>query len=272
VAHLTSAVHQRMADRLRAQGVPVLEGTASGLRALGHLMAEPPRPRPQVVLDEGRRDRWVARLSSARALGVAEWAALLDDYGIAVVPGESVSSAGEAAAAADRLGYPVVLKSDAPDVRHKTEAGGVRLGLGDPATVAAAYDDLAGRLGPAVVVQHQAAGVEVALGIVRDPLLGPLVMVAAGGVLVELVADRAVALPPVDRETARELIGRLRVATLLAGYRGSPPSDTGALVGAVVALGQLAVELGDHLDGVDLNPVLVGPQAAYVVDALVLPR
>ncbi len=106
----------------------------------------------------------------------------------------------------------MVLKSDAPEVHHKTEADGVRLGLADAEAVASAYADLAGRLGPQVVVQHQASGVEVALGVVADPLLGPLVMVAAGGVLVELVADRAVALPPVDRETALEMIGRLKVS------------------------------------------------------------
>ena len=174
--------------------------------------------------------------------------------------------------AAERLGYPVVLKSDAPEVHHKTEADGVRLGLADAEAVASAYADLAGRLGPQVVVQHQASGVEVALGVVADPLLGPLVMVAAGGVLVELVADRAVALPPVDRETALEMIGRLKVSALLAGFRGAAPSDVGALADAVVALGQLVVELGDHLAGVDLNPVIVGPDSALVVDALVLPR
>jgi acyl-CoA synthetase (NDP forming) len=272
VANVTSALHQVVAGRLRAQGIPVLEGTASGLRALGHLMAEPPRPRPAVEVDRVRRDRWASRLGTREALGAAEWTALLDDYGIAVVPGESVDSGHAAAAASDRLGYPVVLKSDAADVHHKTEADGVRLGLRDRAAVVTAYDDLSGRLGPRVVVQHQASGVEVALGIVRDPLLGPLVMVAAGGVLVELVADRAVALPPVDRPVALDLIGRLTVARLLAGYRGSAPADIGTLADTVVALGQLAVELGEYLDGVDLNPVIVGAASAYVVDALVLPR
>jgi acyl-CoA synthetase (NDP forming) len=271
VAHVTSAIHQAMADRLRASGVPVLEGTASGLRALGHLMAPPPRPRPVVTVDADRQARWAARLGTGETLGTAEWSTLLNDYGIPVVPGESVSARDAAVAVADRLGYPIVLKSDAAEVHHKTEADGVRLGLRDAAAVATAYDDLAGRLGPRVVVQHQASGVEVALGIVRDPLLGPLVMVAAGGVLVELLADRAVALPPLDRETALELVGTLRVSALLDGYRGSAPADTGALVDALVALGQLAVELGDHLAGVDLNPVLVGARTAYVVDALVLP-
>ncbi len=272
LAHVTAAVDPAMATRLRAQGIPVLEGTASGLRALGHLMAEPPRPRPVVPPDAERARRWSARLGSGLALGTTEWTALLTDYGIPVVPAETVRSAEAAVAAAGRLGFPVVLKSEAPELHHKTEADGVRLGLDDPVVVAAAYSDLAGRLGADVVVQRQERGVEVASGIVRDPLLGPLLMVAAGGVLVELVNDRAVALPPVDSATARSMIDRLTVSTLLAGYRGSPPADTEALVAAVVALGRLAVELGDHLDAVDLNPVLVGPDAVYVVDALVLPR
>jgi acyl-CoA synthetase (NDP forming) len=224
------------------------------------------------MVDEDRRARWSARLSTGATLATQEWASLLSDYGIAVTPGESVLTAEAAVATAERLDFPVVLKSDAPDVHHKTEADGVRLGLADAEAVASAYADLASRLGPQVVVQHQASGVEVALGVVADPLLGPLVMVAAGGVLVELVADRAVALPPVDRESALDMIGRLKVSALLAGFRGSAPADVDALADAVVALGQLVVELGDLLAGVDLNPVVVGPESALVVDALVIPR
>jgi acyl-CoA synthetase (NDP forming) len=270
VTNLASALDPVAAARLRAQGIPVLEGTASGLRALGHLMAEPPRPRPVAAVDVERQARWLGRLATGEPVGSAVWGELLADYGIPVVPGESVRSPEAAMAAATRIGFPVVLKSDSPEVHHKTEADGVRLGLGNPEAVAAAYSDLAQRLGPDVVVQQQATGAEVALGIVGDPLLGPLVMVAAGGVLVELVGDRAVALPPLDRATALELVGGLRVARLLAGFRGSPAADTDALADVVVALGQLAVELGGRLDGVDLNPVLVGPDAAYVVDALVI--
>jgi acyl-CoA synthetase (NDP forming) len=272
VSNLTAALDPVSAARLRAQGIPVFEGTASGLRALGHLMAEPPRPRPVVEVDAERQSRWVARLSAGGELTTGEWTALLGDYGIQVTPGESVGSVAAAVEAAERLGFPVVLKSDSPEVHHKTEADGVRLGLGHAPAVESAYADLAARLGPQVVVQHQASGVEVALGVVRDPLLGPLVMVAAGGVLVELVADRAVALPPLDRETALGLIRRLRVSTLLDGFRGAPPADVGALADALVALGQLVAEVGDHLDGADLNPVIVGPDSALVVDALVLPR
>ncbi|HEY3527737.1 MAG TPA: acetate--CoA ligase family protein [Nocardioides sp.] len=272
LTHVTSAVDPVLAARLRASGIPVLEGTASGLRALGHLMAEPPRPRPPVSPDEERSSRWATRLRSEETLGAAARSALLSDYGLRVVPGRAVDTEAAAVAAGEQLGYPVVLKSDAADVHHKTEADGVRLGLADAGAVRAAYAELAGRLGPRVVVQRQASGVEVSLGMIRDPLLGPLVMVAAGGVLVELVADRAVALPPLDRETALAAVDRLAVSTLLDGYRGSAAVDRTALADALVALGQLAVELGDHLDAVDLNPVVVGPDAAYVVDALLLPR
>ncbi len=272
ISNITASLDPVSAARLRTQGIPVLEGTASGLRALGHLMAEPPRPRPEVIVDTARQSRWVARLSTGDAFATTEWASLFDDYGIRVTPGEAVSSSAAVVEAAERLGFPVVLKSDAPEVRHKTEADGVRLRLGDAEAVAAAYADLAGRLGPQVVVQHQASGVEVALGVVDDQLLGPLVMVAAGGVLVELMADRAVALPPVDRDTALGLIRRLKVSTLLDGFRGAAPANVDALADAVVALGQLAVELGDHLAGVDLNPMIVGPDSALVVDALILPR
>ena len=270
VSHVSAAVDHSAAARLRRQGIPVLEGTASGLRALGHLMAEPPRPRPVAQVDERRASRWRARLSTG-GLDTATWAALLSDYAMPVVPGEAADSEATAVAAAERLGYPVVLKSDAPGVHHKTEADGVRLGLTDGPAVAAAYAGLAERLGPQVVVQQQASGVEVALGIVRDPLLGPLVMVAAGGVLVELLADRALALPPVDGDTARSMIRRLTVSALLDGFRGSAPANVDALADALVALGRLAAELGEQLEGLDLNPVVVGPDAAYVVDALVLP-
>ena len=275
LTNLPSAVDRAAAARLRDLGIPVLEGTTSGLRALGHLLASPPRPRPAPTVDDARQERWRERLRAGSALDAAEWAALLSAYGIGVVGGETAATTDEVAAAAERLGWPVVLKTDEPGIHHKTEAEGVRLGIADADALAAAYDDLATRLGPRVVVQRQASGVEVALGIVRDPLLGPLVVVAAGGTLVELVAERGVALPPLDHDIALDLVRGLRVSRLLDGYRGSAPADVEALADAVVALGQVAVELGEHLDGLDLNPVMVGPadsdQGALVVDALVLP-
>jgi acetate---CoA ligase (ADP-forming) len=265
LSNLASAVDEVAAGRLRGLGVPVLEGTVSGLRALGHLLSPPARPRPSADVDAARRARWVGR-------GVSDWPALLLDYGLRVAGSAVVSDGDEAVRVAGELGMPVVLKTAEGSIHHKTEVDGVRLGLADTDAVRTAYDDLAGRLGPRVVVQQQLAGVEVALGIVRDPLLGPLVVVSAGGTLVELMGERAVALPPLDRDAALGLLHGLRLWRVLEGFRGAPPADVDALVSAIVELGRLAVELGDHLEGLDLNPVIVGPAGtgAVTVDALVL--
>jgi acetate---CoA ligase (ADP-forming) len=265
LSNLASAVDQSGAARLRSAGIPVLEGTVSGLRALGHLLADPPAVRPPVAVDGARQQRWAGAVDGS-------WEALLADYDIPVVAGGLARSPDEALLLAAQVGWPVVLKTAAPGVHHKTEADGVRLGLADAEAVSAAYDDVAGRLGPEVCLQPQVAGVEIALGIVADPLLGPLVVVGAGGTLVELVADRAVALPPISSETAQRMIRSLKISALLDGFRGSAPADVSALAHTVVALGQLAVELGDHLAGLDLNPVVVTSSGAVVVDALVLPR
>jgi hypothetical protein len=115
-------------------------------------------------------------------------------------------------------------------------------------------------------------GVEVALGVVRDPTFGPLVLVAAGGVLVELLKDRRLGLPPLDRRAARRLIDGLKIRPILDGVRGAPAADVDALARAVSALATLASDLGDRLDALDANPVIVSPSGCVAVDALVIPR
>lgn len=273
MSHVANAVDQRTAARLRAVGVPVLEGTYSGAVALRHLLAHaarPPAPEPPVV-DVERAARWRARLGQGPLDGV-ETSELLADYGIAVAPVRRAASLDAALAAADEVGYPLVLKTDEAGIDHKWDVGGVRLGLADADAVRAAYDDLATRLGPRVVVQHQVAGdVELALGVVRDPMLGPVVLLAAGGTLIEVVEQRRVVLPSVSREHAEALIDGLPVvARLLAGVRGRPACDRAAVVDAVVALAQLAVELGDTLAAVDVNPLICTPDGAVAVDGLAL--
>ncbi len=220
LSNLSSAIDGPLAADLRARGTPVLEGTRSGLRALGHLLDHATRPTvPATYVDEARRARWTERLRA----GDVDPFALLADYGVPVVTSRTVADRDAAVAAADAAGYPVVLKTATPDVHHKLEVDGVRLHLGDRAAVAAAYDDLAGRLGPSVVVQPEVpSGVEVALGMWRDPLVGPLVLVAAGGSLVELLAERSVALPPVD-DRARGRPGRPAAPVGAAGRAPRPP-------------------------------------------------
>ncbi|MGH3509819.1 MAG: acetate--CoA ligase family protein [Nocardioidaceae bacterium] len=266
---VAAAVDQVRAGRLREAGVPVLEGLTSGMAALHHLLvaAEPRRPAPTPRIDEARAAGWRAVIAGG-PVDAATLCTLLVDYGLEVAPTVPASSAEEARAAAASVGYPVVLKTST--VAHKTDVDGVVLGLADPSALIAAYDEMAGRLGSEVLIQPRLpAGVEVALGIVRDPHLGPLVLVAAGGALVELVHERAVALPPLDHEGACRLLDRLpKVGRLLDGVRGRPPADRDAVLDAIVALGGLALELGDGIGALDLNPLVCTPTGAVVVDAL----
>ena len=276
LGNLGSAVDQDLADRLRQHGVPVLEGLRPGLLALRHLLDHArrrpsPGPGPAVSAaaagDRARRRERAAALLAADAN--APLLGLLREYGIVTADTREAGDAAGTLAAAEAIGYPVVLKTANPAVTHKSDAGGVRLGIAGPAELARAYADLSGRLGPRVLVgQSVPPGVELALGIARDPDLGPLVVAGAGGVLVELLADRAVALPPVDERTARQMLAGLRVARLLAGFRGTPPADLGAVVRAIVGLSELALDIGDDLAALDVNPLICGPAGATAVDVL----
>jgi acyl-CoA synthetase (NDP forming) len=273
LSNMASALDQQWADRLRAAGVPVLEGTRSGLRALGRLLdlaAAQPATLPTAV-DARRRDRWLARLD-AGPLATVDAFALLRDYGVPTVDVVSVATREAAIEAAERVGWPVVVKTD-EDVAHKWDVGGVHLALPDVAAVATAYDDLATRLGPRALVSAAAGpGTELALGITFDRMLGPLVVLGAGGVLVDVLHDRVVALPPLDHARVERLVDRLACRPLLDGVRGAPPADLAAVWSAVCGLGQLAVELGDRLEALDVNPVIAGGQGALAVDVLVVRR
>jgi hypothetical protein len=165
----------------------------------------------------------------------------------------------------------VVLKT--VGVEHKSDVGGVVLGIADEAHLADAYLEMAESLGPSVAVSAMAPqGVEVSVGFVRDDAFGPLVVVAAGGTLVELLADRVIACPPLSRRRARELVDSLRIRPLLDGWRGAPPVDVEALIDVIVAIATMAVELGDVFDAVEANPVIVSPLGAVAVDVLTVEK
>jgi acyl-CoA synthetase (NDP forming) len=206
---------------------------------------------------------------------------LLRLYGIAAPPERLATSPEAAVRAADAIGYPVVLKAVSPAVQHKSDVGGVALGLGDGAAVTAAWErivagldahGLAATLEGMLVCRQIMGGVELALGLHRDPEMGLVVMAGAGGVLLELMRDIAFARPPVTAERARALIAGTRAARLLAGWRGAPACDVEAVVAALVALGRIAVDLGDIVRSVDLNPFVALPQGAggLALDALVV--
>ena len=273
LAGLPAAVDPVAARWLRANGVPVLEGTRSGLLALRHLLDHAHRPEPPPPATPGpRRQRW-APVLSAGPPGSAVLFELLRDYGIPAVRARAVGTRAGALAAAAEIGYPVVLKTDEPGIAHKSDVGGVRLGLAGPEAAGAAYDDLATRLGPRVLVcQTAAPGTELALGLIRDAALGPLLVIGAGGVLIEIFSERSVVLPPLTRSSAREVIARLRLAAVLAGARGQRPADLDAIADAIAGLSELAADLGDLLDALDINPLICGPSGAVAADVLAVTR
>ena len=275
LSNVPAAIDPDAAAGLRAAGIPVLEGTRTGLLALKHLLdhaagADPPDPPP--VPDLARQQRWTRVITAGEAHG-ARLEELLRDYGIAAARTRAADTSAGALAAAAQIGYPVVLKTGEPGIAHKSDAGGVLLGLRDPDALRAAYQDLATRLGRRVLVcETIAPGPELSLGLARDHELGPLLVVGAGGVLVELLADRAVALPPVSAPQARRMLGTLRVSRLLAGVRGQPSAALDAITAAITGLSQLAAELGGVLEALDINPLICGPAGAVAVDALAIPR
>jgi acyl-CoA synthetase (NDP forming) len=272
LAGLPAAVDQAAAARLRAVGVPVLDGTRTGLLALRHLLdhaARPPEPPPAPEPPGAKAGRWRGRLAS----GGVELFGLLSDYGIPVVRARAAASRAAALAAAEEIGYPVVIKTAEPGIAHKSDVGGVRLGLAGPAAAGAAYDDLAGRLGPRVLICETAApGTELALGLITDPAVGPLLVIGAGGIFVEIFSERVVLLAPVTRTAALAAVRRLRIAPVLAGSRGRPAADLEAIADAITALSRLACDLGDALDALDINPLICGPAGAVAADALLVPR
>ena len=271
LASVESAIDRETARRLRASGVPVLENARSGIAALGHLSAWPlPGNTIPAPIDVDRRQRWSSRLTAP------DWDAhaafeLLADYGIAVPACGLAHDLDAALALADALGYPVAMKTVGAD--HKSDVGGVMLDIVDAEACSAAYRVMAERLGAQVSVHAMASpGVEVSIGVVRDVNFGPLVVVAAGGTMVELLADRAVACPPITAAEAIEMLGSLLIAPLFAGWRGQPPVAIDALAAVVVGFSQLATELGDVLDAVEANPVIASATGAIAVDALVIPK
>jgi acetate---CoA ligase (ADP-forming) len=257
-----------IANVVRADELARLAESADGERRLSSAQQAAPECTPQ----QGSKLKLVA-------LDEAESKALLRPYGIDTPEEELVTSLSEALSAAERIGYPVVLKAVAAHLTHKSEAGAVVLNLAAAQELTAAYERMqrslaAHALTGMLVCAQVRGGLELVLGLHRDPEAGLVAMVGSGGVNVELLRDVAFAIPPVTPEKARHMIGRTRAGKLIAGYRGSPPLDLEAVVAALVSLGRLAIDLKDAIESVDINPyvALRRGQGALALDALVVLR
>ena len=206
-------------------------------------------------------------------------ARLLQAYGITTPGLRTAANRGEAAVAAKQIGFPVVMKVKSPDVVHKTDVGGVKLGLRTEEDAARAFDEIRAsltqkkpdaRFEGVTVEPMVAGGIETIVGMTRDPLFGPVVLFGLGGVAVELLRDVSVRVAPITDRDAEEMLGEIRGAPLLDGYRGAPPVHKTSLLDLLHRVSRLAIDHPEILE-LDLNPVVAfpGTKAALVLDARV---
>ncbi len=252
--------------------VKMLAGMARLAERRGH-RHEPLESMPISTSVRASIDRIMA--GGRRVLGLAELAPLLESYGIRCATAESAATATEAAEVAARLGCPVALKVLSPDISHKTEVGGVRLGLTSPVDVARAAAAMLAGVGAArpaarldgVLVQRMApAGKELLLGMVRDEQFGPMVLVGFGGIYVEVLKDTAARLCPITTDDARAMLGELRMAPLLCGVRGEPAVNVDALAETMARFACLAADVPE-LTELEINPLIASPDGVMAVDA-----
>jgi acyl-CoA synthetase (NDP forming) len=252
------------ADALRAARVPVYRVIESAVDGVAALVADAmPKPPPWPRLPPAATPLTKVTYEDARTA--------LAEAGIPFGAARTVHGRDEALVAATELGYPVVVK--ALGLLHKSDAGGVALGLRDEQALVAAVDDLAERLAPESfsieAAEDVAAGVELLVGARRDPRFGPLVVVGAGGIHAEVLRDTAVALAPADEAQAKELIRSLTSAPLLTGARGRPSLDIAAAARAVAALSRFAAAHPEIAE-VEVNPLLVRAAGAVGLDARIV--
>ncbi len=267
-----------------AAGIPVYTSMPSCARAIRALVDyarfQARRRHSPSLTAPDLRDKTAAALAAAGSVLTEHQAkALLSSYGVPRPSEKLVHSAAEAATAAAEIGGAVALKVQSPEITHKTEAGAVALRVEGEAAIRTAYDGVLANARIAhpnatiegVLVQQMApAGVEVILGVSRDPDFGPMLMVGLGGIHVEVLCDVVFAPVPLAAEEALALLGELRGAALFAGVRGAPPADKSALAELMAALSRFAADHAEAIAEFDLNPVIVHTDGLTVVDALIV--
>ena len=273
---------------LRKAGIPAYIFPESAARALSAInrqveWAARPAANPapldvdraaaRAILDGATRD-------GRESLTEFESLALLRTYGIPVAESQLVAREGDLAAAGLALGYPLAMKLVSPDVSHKTDVGGVRLGIATEAQLRAEYHELmrtvrerapGAKVNGVLIQQMVSGGRETIVGISRDPSFGSLVMFGLGGIFVEALQDVIFRMTPIDDAQALEMIRGIRGARVLAGMRGAPPVDHSALAAAVRRIAQLGADFPQILE-LDVNPLLAMAHGAIAVDARVLLR
>lgn len=276
------AAPERALAALRSRGIAVLRGAEPAVDACAALAHYGAARRAWLADAAARRMQAPVAPALPSTSGVMDTVVareLLEAAGVSTAPSVLARSSDEAAAAAERLGYPVALKIESPDILHKTEAQGVKLGVLDPAGVYAAYAELiasaksyqpGARVSGVIVQRMIAGGVEMVVGLHNDTVFGTVIMTGLGGVHVEVLNDVVFRKAPVTRREALTMLDELKGKALLDGVRGRPPADKEALARLICAASRLGAASGGRLKELDLNPVLAGPDGAVAVDWLVV--
>jgi acyl-CoA synthetase (NDP forming) len=279
--------HPEISSILDQGKVPLLQGTREGLKAIKSLFsyAEFQRKMRQEIKKQEKLPTDAPKVDEYMHLGrpvLSEYISkkVITAYGIPCAQEVLCKSAEEAIHAAKDIGYPVALKVISPQIQHKTEAGLIHLNLHDENAVIQAFEELiekARACDPSVSIEGvlcqkkiEGAVAEAIVGILMDRNFGPAVVFGLGGVMVEILEDRALGIPPLSRSEAREMIERTKASQLLHGFRGSPQADLEALTETLIRIGQLAVDWADRIEALDINPLLIMPegQGVVAVDAL----
>ncbi len=205
---------------------------------------------------------------------------ILKSYGIKVPGYALVKSADEAAKQAKKLGFPLVMKVVSPQILHKTDVGGVKVGLDNLNDVKKTFNDMYGRLSKKKGVDVKGfllenmvpKGFELIVGLQNDTQFGPVIMVGMGGILTEIMRDVAFRMLPITTSDAKSMLNELKGSKMLKGFRGSKPIDINMVAKALVQIGKLGVDNASHFDSIDFNPVIVYPKTYAVVDAKILLR
>ncbi|MEU6411747.1 acetate--CoA ligase family protein [Microbispora sp. NPDC046933] len=283
VSNVLTDVTEFGRDVQRETGFPyVAGGMEHGMHAIGAAVRWSQAYRGAVEAANGATPAKAAASAPAAETGTGVWAehraaALLSSAGLPVVPGELVYNEESAVAAAVGFGYPVVLKVAADGLGHKSDVGGVRLGLSDARDVERAYREVvaaaaavpgAGRVG-ALVQPQRGGGVELLVGVVRDPAWGLTLAVGLGGIWVEALRDTALRVLPVNAAEVRRALDELRGTALLRGARGTEPADLDAVAEVVARVAAFAESLGDDLESLEINPLLVRGSHVEALDALI---
>ncbi|MEH6347547.1 MAG: acetate--CoA ligase family protein [Bermanella sp.] len=280
----SAALNSAIAEDLMDHDIPLVNGVENAVKVIKHLLTHRDNQFSQKtfagelkkdtqIASPETRAKWRKRITTGDQLSESESLTLLNDYGLSVATPIETNNLSDTLAAAEKAGFPVVLKTAEPHIHHKSDVGGVILSLENSDEVFAAYEDLTFRLGARVTIEPMiSAGPELAFGMVNDPQFGPMVMVGSGGIYIEILKDRCFSLAPFDQCEALKMIDQLKTRPLLDGVRGSLSCDVNQVALALSNFSKMAADLSDVISEIDVNPLIISPSSCTAVDALVIKK